>query len=579
MSQPNHVNPSQDAELQEIIATFLEAAQSGQVPDRRKLLEENPALAEELDSFLANHDRMMVAARVSRLAERSGQAADADLAGSPQATSDGGGNPLLAATKSWTDKTLQYTHGPALEQSAVDAQRIGGYELLEEIGRGGMGVVYKARQIGLNRIVALKMIKSGHLAGEEDVARFRAEAASAGRLDHPGIVPIYEVGQWCGLPYFSMGYVEGESLALKIAHGPLPPREAALVTMKIASAVDYAHQRGVIHRDLKPANVLVDASGQPKITDFGLAKSATGATQLTTTGQILGTPNFMPPEQASGRRESINELADVYGLGAILFALCVGRPPFQAASQLDVVLQVLDRPPTPPSLLNSEVPKPLEQICLRCLEKRPGDRYASARALADDLARFLKDEPIDASRMGLRDQLRRWGRREPALIAHLGAIVVALLIVLITSWFLPPDPGYVYRHAGALSAWALVSLVLQHRVHVPRWANAARWAWALTDVVFFTVILYMAEPPRGPLLIGYPLVIAASGLFFQVRFVAFATVISVVSYVALVLVVPQEAVKPHFCILFAFGLSVLGLIVAAQVRRLRALSRYYEGLP
>jgi serine/threonine-protein kinase len=577
MSQPKRINPPQDAKLQELIAAFLEAVQSGQLPDRRKLFEQNPDLAEELESFFANHDRLMVVARASGHADGSDRAEDAKMAGPHQATSDGGENPLLAATKSWTDKTIQYAHGPTMEQSAGDVQRIGGYELLEEIGRGGMGVVYKARQVGLNRTVALKMIKSGHLAGEEEVARFRAEAASAGRLDHPGIVPIYEVGQWCGLPYFSMGYVEGESLAAKIANGPLPPRQAALLTMKIASAVDYAHQRGVIHRDLKPANVLVDASGQPKITDFGLAKSATGAAQLTTTGQILGTPNFMPPEQASGRRESINELADVYGLGAILFALCVGRAPFQAASQLDVVLQVLDRPPTPPSTLNRAVPKSLEQICLRCLEKRPEDRYASASALADDLARFLKDEPIEAHRMGLWHKLRRWGRREPALVAHLGAIVIALLIVLIVHWTLRDNPAYAYRHAGALSAWALTSLALQQGMHVPRWAVWARWAWALVDVVFFTVILYMAEPPRGPLLVGYPLVIAAAGLFFQVRFVAFATVISVVSYVALILVVPDEAVKPHFCILFAFGLSVLGLIVAVQVRRVRALSRYYEG--
>ena len=271
----------------------------------------------------------------------------------------------------------------------------GDYELQREIARGGMGVVYKARQVKLNRPVALKMILAGNLAGEAEIQRFYLEAEAAANLDHPGIVPIFEVGQHEGQHYFSMGFVEGQSLAQRVAEGPLPPREAASLMVQIAAAVQYAHENDVIHRDLKPGNVLLDAKGHPKVTDFGLAKKLRSDSALTASGQIMGTPSYMPPEQAEARAD-IGPLADVYSLGAILFCLLTGRPPFQAANVMETLKQVLEQDPPAPRTLNAAIPLDLETIALKCLRKEPHRRYASARELAEDLNRFLADEPIRA---------------------------------------------------------------------------------------------------------------------------------------------------------------------------------------
>ena len=261
-----------------------------------------------------------------------------------------------------------------------------------------MGVVYQARQVSLNRPVALKMILAGQLAGDDEVKRFYLEAEAAANLDHPGIVPIYEIGEHEGQHFFSMGFVEGTSLAAKVAGGPLPPNEAASLIVKVAEAVQFAHEKGVIHRDLKPANVLLDSQGQPKVTDFGLAKKLQADSGLTHTGQVMGTPSYMPPEQAEGK--NVGPAADVYALGAILYCLLTGRPPFQAATPMDTLLQVIGQDPVPVRQLNATVPKDLETICLKCLEKDPRRRYGSARALAEELNRFLSGEPIVARPVG-----------------------------------------------------------------------------------------------------------------------------------------------------------------------------------
>ena len=279
-----------------------------------------------------------------------------------------------------TDDTL--APGPDRAEAPLPGTNVryfGDYELIEEIARGGMGVVYKARQVSLNRVVALKMILAGQLAGKDDVKRFHAEAEAAANLDHPGIVPIYEIGEHEGKHYFSMAYVDGGSLAGLLKDGPLPPRVAAEYTQKIAAAIAFAHERGVIHRDLKPGNVLLDRNGEPKITDFGLAKHVKGESQLTTTGQILGTPSYMPPEQAAGDIGAIGPAADIYSLGAVLYALLTGRPPFQSDSPLDTLLQVREREPIGPRQLNPKVPADLETVCLKCLEKVPGRRDLSVQ--------------------------------------------------------------------------------------------------------------------------------------------------------------------------------------------------------
>ena len=322
------------------------------------------------------------------------------------------------------------THDPferdrATESGAGDRlRRFGNYELLSEIARGGMGVVYQARQIGLNRLVALKMILAGQLASAEEVQRFYAEANAAAHLDHPGIVPIFEVGEQDGQHFFTMALVHGSNLAERLRQGPMPPREVATLMRGIAVAVQHAHDKGVIHRDLKPANVLLeivepsfsgkevganfdrDASAyRPRITDFGLAKLVQSDAHLTGSGQVVGTPSYMPPEQAAGHTRDIRETADVYSLGAILYACLTGRPPHQAATALETVMQVLDAAPAPPRLLNPQVPRDLEAICLKCLHKEPARRYATAQQMADELQRFLDGEPTQASSVHLLDHM------------------------------------------------------------------------------------------------------------------------------------------------------------------------------
>ncbi len=322
------------------------------------------------------------------------------------------------------DRTTDFREPRPTNGVALGSVRyFGDYELLKEIARGGMGVVYRARQVSLNRPVALKMILAGQLAGPDDIRRFHIEAEAAAKLDHPGIVPIYEIGEHDGQHFFSMGFVEGTSLAARVVDGPLPPREAATLTMHVAEAMHYAHSKGVIHRDLKPGNVLLDDRGRPKVTDFGLAKTLQADSGLTDTGQVIGTPSYMPPEQAEGRE--VGPAADVYALGAILYCLLTGRPPFQAASPMDTLMQVLDREPLPPRQLNPGVPRDLETIALKALEKAPGRRYESAAALGADLDRWLRGEPILARPVGPIEKAAKWVRRRP-VIAGLGAAVVLI---------------------------------------------------------------------------------------------------------------------------------------------------------
>jgi serine/threonine protein kinase len=455
MATNHSASSSREERVNAAIAAYLEAADAGRPPDRREFLARHPDIAAELEAFFADRDRFQ------RLAAPLPPAAPTV-------------NPVDAGAEA---ATLAPARGEPAATELGTVRYFGDYELLEEIARGGMGVVWKARQVSLDRVVALKMILAGQLASEADVQRFRNEAEAAANLDHPNIVPIYEVGEHEGQQYFSMAFVEGGSLAGRLANGPLPPREAAALVQTLALAIQYAHERGVIHRDLKPANILLQkdltqrrqgakeeqnpkieaenkgASGAfppsssdlcalaslrealPKITDFGLAKRPQKGPGLTGTGEVIGTPSYMAPEQAAGKVNLVGPLADVYGLGAILFALLTGRPPFQAATSLDTLLQVLEQDPPRPSRLNPKVPRDLETVCLKCLEKSATRRYGSARELADDLGRFLRYEPIKARPVS---RLRRgwaWAQRRPwVLTAAASLLVVALVCFAYGMW-------------------------------------------------------------------------------------------------------------------------------------------------
>jgi hypothetical protein len=375
--------------LDALIAEYVQQVEAGAVPDREALLARHPDLADRLRAFFADCDHL----------DR--QAADLRLSADPNRT---------------TDSTAAAATLPRVRY-------FGDYELLEVLARGGMGVVYKARQVSLNRLVALKMILKGELATPRDVARFRSEAEAAANLDHPHIVPIYEVGEHDGQQYYAMRLVEGTSLAGRPRSGGR--REAALVAT-VARAVHYAHQRGLLHRDLKPSNILVDGAGAPLVADFGLAKRVDAEGSLTEPGALVGTPRYMAPEQATGRKD-LTVAADVYSLGVVLYERLTGQPPFTGEAPLEVLRQVREAEPPRPSSITPGLSRDLETICLKCLEKDPAKRYASAEALADDLERWLRGEPIQARPVGQAERLWRWCRRNPALAGLSAGLVTVLL--------------------------------------------------------------------------------------------------------------------------------------------------------
>jgi tRNA A-37 threonylcarbamoyl transferase component Bud32 len=376
--------------LDAIIAEYVQQVEAGNVPDRESLLAAHPELADRLRAFFADYDRL----------DR--QAAELRLAADSERTTD--------------------ALGPAGELPRI--RYFGDYELLEVIARGGMGVVYKTRQVSLSRLVALKMILRGELATERDVARFQAEAAAAATLDHPHIVPIYEIGEHDGQQYYSMRYVEGTSLARRPRSDV---RSEARLLAAVAGAVHHAHRRGVLHRDLKPSNILVDTAGTPLVADFGLAKRVDADRSLTESGAIVGTPRYMAPEQATGRKD-LTVAVDVYSLGVVLYERLTGRTPFAGETVLEVLRQAREAEPPRPSSVHPGLDRDLETICLKCLEKDPAKRYDSAEALQDDLERWLRGEPIKARPVSQAERVWRWCRRNPVVASLASAVLLALVL-------------------------------------------------------------------------------------------------------------------------------------------------------
>lgn len=459
MSREREDSDSREQRLHEILHSYLQAVDGGQAPDQEEFVRQHPELAEELRAFFADQKKLDELAQGMRLeAASSSSAPGAGGEGSPRS-----GSPLTLSDPAYAATLLPDNSTPASAPLGV-VRYFGDYELLEEIARGGMGVVYKARQVSLNRIVALKMILAGQLASEADVQRFRAEAEAAANLDHPNIVPIYEVGEHEGQHYFSMKLVEGGSLAewIKANITEEGAEESHLTTenakarrgkqkmhslrasasfavsllAKVARAVHHAHQRGILHRDLKPSNILIDLNGEPHVTDFGLAKRVVPSpltthdsplANLTQSGAIVGTPSYMAPEQARSEKV-LTTAVDVYSLGAILFELLTDKPPFRAETPLDTILQVLEREPERPRKLNPRIDQDLETICLKCLDKDPARRYESAAALATDLEHWLACEPIAARPVALPERLWRWCRRNPGLALASGTAAAALVV-------------------------------------------------------------------------------------------------------------------------------------------------------
>src|SRR5215831_17327215 len=310
----------------------------------------------------------------------------------------------------------------------------GDYELLEEIGRGGQGIVYRARQKSLNRTVALKVIGLGNWATEAHVKRFRREAEAAASLEHPGIVPIHEVGERDGQCYFSMKFVEGGQLDEVVRDTPMSLRQSAELVAKVARTVHYAHEHGILHRDIKPGNILLDKNGEPHLTDFGLARLLDTESSVTRTLEVLGTPSYMAPEQAAGETTKLSKATDVYGLGAVLYQLLTGQPPFAGGTTYETIRLLRDTEPRQPRLLNPKVDRDLSTICFKCLEKDPQRRYSSALALAEDLEHWSKHEPIQAKPSGVFTHTRKWVRRNPSTTVLVTLLITVLAGVSISVW-------------------------------------------------------------------------------------------------------------------------------------------------
>ena len=403
--------------------------------------------------------------------------------------------------------------------------RFGDYELVEEIGRGGMGIVYRAVQRSLGRVVAIKMLLRRDLASHADLARFRSEAEAAARLDHPGIVPIFEVGEHDGQPFYSMRFIEGTTLAKRLQAGPIPPREGAMLLARVAEAVQAAHARGVLHRDLKPSNILIDTAGQPHVSDFGLAKRLEDDQTMTHTGAIIGTPCYMSPEQAAGSRGDVGPASDIWSLGAILYQVLAQRPPFQGSSPMDTLLAVLELDPPLPRSIDRQVDRDLELIALKTLQKPQDLRYASAGELAADLRAFLAGESVAARRGGLLDVASRLLREthHAVVLENWGLLwmwhsVVVLILSVITdvlAWQgVESRWPYVLLWTGGLALWAPIFWALRHRAG-PVTAVERQVAHIWGGTMIASMLLFSVEELLGlPVLKLSPVLALLAGLMF-----------------------------------------------------------------
>jgi len=580
------MTPERWAQVKELFHAALENAEKSRCAFLAEHCGTDAELLQEVSALLRRH-----------LPAEHGQAAgeSCDGAGEASVLFAGGGQTAGQETLTIGEAAATVPAGQA------PVRCFGDYELLEQIARGGMGVVYKARQISLNRPVALKMILAGQFASETEVRRFHAEAKAAANLHHRHIVAIHEIGMQEGQHYFTMQYIEGRSLAHLEAEGRWRAgsgKDAALLVAKVARAVQYAHDHGILHRDLKPANILIDAEGEPHVLDFGLARQIGVDSTLTMEGAVLGTPSFMSPEQASGKTGNMGAAADIYGLGGILYFLLTGRPPFTASSPLDTLVQVLEGEVIVPRMINPRVGRDLERICLRCLEKSVERRYATARALADDLERFVKDEPVQVRPPGFRPFLLHWMRQQPALVLRLLGLGICIVIAQLSyAMEQKVSPQVHWAITGTLAMWVLLSFLCQRELERERWRKYVPYFWVVVDAVCLTAVLRLdkvlpplqagetAHPPLlyeampGPLLASFTAWIALSGLWFRVPLVGLTTILAMLGYGYLMaddLAHHAPLGQTNWHIVFLLLLMLTGCAVAYLVQRVRALRRFYE---
>ena len=529
----------QERRLANLLVDLTNALRQGRPPDLGAALRDNPDLAVPLREVWA---AVLVAE---------------DLGGSPKGED-------RAATDHSTQGASAARQSPG--PSSASSGEFGDYELLELIGQGGMGIVYRARQRSLNRVVAVKTLAAGALASHADRARFRAEAESAARLDHPQVLPVYEVGEFEGQPYFSMKLVEGQSLAGRLADGPLPPREAALLLAPVSRAIQFAHEQGVLHRDLKPSNILIDHEGRPYVADFGLAKRLDAGAGLTHSGAILGTPAYMAPEQAASGAP-LSPATDVYGLGSVLYHAICGRPPFQSASPLETILELLENEPLPPRLLNPGVNQDLEMIALRCLQKPPELRYATAGELADDLDAFLAGEPVSARSGHISQVISRILREthHAPVLENWGLLwmwhsLVLLVLCVTTNWlqwqgFASPLPYLTVWIAG-LGTWICVFWALRRRAGPVTFVERQiAHVWA-ASVVASTGLFFVEMAMKLPVLTLSPVLPLIGSTVFIVK----AGILSGKFYIQAVACCVTAVVA---ALLPEFGLTLFGVVSAA----------------
>ena len=537
------LSPEQEDRLAELLDELSQVRGSAAQSRLESLVAAHPDLAGQLRELFAAMSMVDAVAEKSTIFER-------------------GEVPEPPSTGSWPTTT-----GGFLPGSTPLPAAFGDYELHEEIGRGGMGVVYRATQKSLGRTVALKMLLRRDLASAADLARFRSEAEAAARLDHPGIVSIFEVGECDGHPFYSMQFVEGTTLSRRMAAGRLPSREAAALVAKVADAVQAAHDRGVLHRDLKPSNILIDALGEPHVSDFGLAKRLEGDASVTHTGAILGTPCYMSPEQAAGSRGDVGPTSDVWSLGAILYQMLTGRPPFQAATPMDTLLAVLESDPPMPRSLERGVDRDLEMIALKSLQKPQDLRYASASSLAGDLRSFLSGEPVAARRGGFSEVFTRLFREthHAVVLENWGLLwmwhSVVILALSVTTDLLAWQGvtsrwPYLVLWGGGLALWAPIFWALRHRTG-PVTAVERQIAHIWGGSVLGSVMLFWVEDLLGLKVLTLSPVLA---LLAGIVFFAKAGILSGAFYIQAGVLFLTSLVM---CVVPAWQHVIFGLVSAA----------------